>query len=84
MGIYMPHDVNTVDVLLELPNLENGNTVPVPGTLVRAKCSADGWYDVGVLFRLPALRRSHADMNLPPITEAVARRSALLQRIAES
>ncbi|MFO0965443.1 MAG: protein kinase [Gemmataceae bacterium] len=65
MGLYFPHDVNTIDVLLELPNLEDGATVEVPGALVRAKCCADGWYDVGVLFRLPCLRRSHAEIRVP-------------------
>lgn len=42
MGIYLPHDLNTVTVLLELPQIETGRTVCVAGTLVRAKCSADG------------------------------------------
>lgn len=64
MGIYMPHDLNTVDVLLDLPGPQGGGRVKVPGALVRAKCSADGWYDVGVLFRLPALRRTAPEMRL--------------------
>lgn len=67
MGLYFPHDLNTVDVLLELPNLEDGGAVEVPGALVRAKCCADGWYDVGILFRLPSLRRSHGEIRLPAL-----------------
>jgi hypothetical protein len=36
--------------------------VQIPATLVRAKRCADGWYDVGALFRLPAQRRTHAEI----------------------
>jgi len=65
IGVYLPHELNTVDVLLELPNPVDGGTVQVPGSLVRAKACADGWYDVGVLFRLSAVRRSQAEVRLP-------------------
>ena len=33
----------------------------VPATLVRAHRCADGWYDVGALFRLATLRKSLPD-----------------------
>jgi hypothetical protein len=34
-------------------------------TPVRAVRCADGWYDVGALSRLPALRKSHPELCLP-------------------
>jgi serine/threonine protein kinase len=62
MGFYLPHDLDTAEVLIELPNPSASSTVKVPATLVRAKRCADGWYDVGVLFRLPAQRRTWAEI----------------------
>lgn len=58
MGFYLPHDLATSEVLIELPHPDGAGTVRVPATLVRAKRCADGWYDVGALFRLPTKLRS--------------------------
>ena len=62
IGFYLPHDLMTSEVLIELPNPLSGATVKIPATLVRAKRCADGWYDVGALFRLPIARRSRAEI----------------------
>jgi serine/threonine protein kinase len=62
LGFYLPHDLDTAEVLIELPNAAPGKPVRVPATLVRAKRCADGWYEVGALFRLPAQRRSAAEI----------------------
>ncbi|MBI3822200.1 MAG: protein kinase [Planctomycetes bacterium] len=62
MGFYLPHDLGTADVLIELPNPLDATSVKVPATLVRAKRCADGWYDVGALFRLPTARRTLAEI----------------------
>ena len=62
IGFYLPHDLTTAEVLVELPNPLQTSTVKIPATLVRAKRCADGWYDVGALFRLPAQRRTHAEI----------------------
>ncbi len=62
VGFYLPHDLTTAEVLIELPNPLEGAPFKVPATLVRAKRCADGWYDVGALFRLPASRRSLAEI----------------------
>ena len=62
MGFYLPQDLDTADVLIELPNPLQSAPVRIPATLVRAKRCADGWYDVGVLFRLPAQRRTLAEI----------------------
>ena len=62
MGFYLPHDLTTAEVLIELPNPSHSSTVKIPATLVRTKRCADGWYDVGVLFRLPVQRLSLAEV----------------------
>jgi serine/threonine protein kinase len=62
VGFYLPHDLMTAEVLIELPNPHAGVPVKIPATLVRAKRCADGWYEVGALFRLPAARRSLAEI----------------------
>ena len=54
MGFYLPHDLTTSEVLIELPNPQSPQPVKVHATLVRAQRCADGWYDVGALFRLPS------------------------------
>jgi hypothetical protein len=64
IGFYLPEELETSDVLIELPNTLHPPTIPVPATLVRAKRCADGWYDVGALFCLPALRKSFPEMQL--------------------
>ena len=55
---------HTPDVLIELPNTVHEG-VTIPATLVRARRCADGWYDVGALFRLPAVRQSAHEVCLP-------------------
>jgi len=62
IGIYLPHELHTSEVLIELPNPHGSGAVMVPATLVRAKRCADGWYDVGAIFRLPAMRREMAEI----------------------
>ena len=52
----------TADVLIELPNTLQPPVITIPATLVRATRCADGWYEVGALFRVPALRRSLAEI----------------------
>ncbi len=62
MGFYLPHELATSEVLIELPGPLDGEPVRIPATLVRAKRCADGWYDVGALFRLPTARRTLAEI----------------------
>jgi serine/threonine protein kinase len=62
VGFYLPHDLTTAEVLIELPNPLEGAPFKIPATLVRAKRCADGWYEVGALFRLPTSRRSLAEI----------------------
>jgi serine/threonine protein kinase len=59
IGFYLPHELATADVLIELPNTP---PITVPATLVRAKRCADEWYEVGAIFRVPALRKSVAEI----------------------
>ncbi len=63
LGFYLPEELDTADVLIELPNPIHPGVV-IPATLVRAKRCADGWYDVGALFRLPAVRKSTHELCL--------------------
>jgi hypothetical protein len=63
LGFYLPEELDTADVLIELPNSVHAG-VTIPATLVRAKRCADGWYDVGALFRLPAVRKSSQEFCL--------------------
>jgi hypothetical protein len=62
LGFYLPEELDTSEVIIELPNSLHPPTIGVPATLVRAKRCADGWYDIGALFRVPALRRSTPEM----------------------
>jgi hypothetical protein len=62
LGFYLPQELDTSEVIIELPNSLHPPTTAVPATLVRAKRCADGWYDVGALFRVPALRKSTPEM----------------------
>jgi hypothetical protein len=62
MGFYLPHELDTAEVLIDLPDPTSSSTVKVPATLVRAKRCADGWYEVGALFRLPAKCKSWAEV----------------------
>ncbi len=65
IGFYLPHDLSSPEVLIELPNDIQPPSISIPATLVRAKRCADGWYEVGALFRLPALRKSFGEICLP-------------------
>ncbi len=62
MGFYLPRELPTSQVLIQLPATAGGVPLTVPATLVRAKRCADGWYDVGALFRLATLRKSMPEM----------------------
>jgi hypothetical protein len=53
--------LSTPEILIELPNSPNA-ALKIPATLVRAKRCADGWYDVGALFRLPVKQRTQAEL----------------------
>jgi serine/threonine protein kinase len=57
IGFYLPDKLDTSDVLIHLPNGAHPASISVPATLVRAKRCADGYYEVGALFRLPTLRK---------------------------
>jgi serine/threonine protein kinase len=58
IGFYLPHELPTAEVAVELPATPLTPALSVPATLVRAKRCADGWYDVGALFHLVSLRKS--------------------------
>jgi serine/threonine protein kinase len=58
IGFYLPHELPTAEVSIELPATPLTPALSVPATLVRANRCADGWYDVGALFRLVSLRKS--------------------------
>ncbi|MBI2806198.1 MAG: protein kinase [Planctomycetes bacterium] len=62
LGFYLPHDLGTSEVLIELPHPDGEGIIKIPATLVRVKRCADGWYEVGGLFRMPTHRRSHAEI----------------------
>jgi serine/threonine protein kinase len=63
VGFYLPHELSSADVLIELPGGPDAAPVTVAATLVRAKRCPDGWYEVGALFCVPAPRRSKAKMR---------------------
>jgi len=58
IGFYLPHELSTSQVCIHLPTTVHPPGLSLPATLVRAERCADGWYDVGALFRLTALRKS--------------------------
>jgi serine/threonine protein kinase len=64
IGFYLPHELPTAEVHVELPGTPQTPALTVPATLVRAKRCADGWYEVGALFRLAALRKSLPELCL--------------------
>ncbi len=64
MGFYLPEELETSEVLIDLPNTLHPPSIAVPATLVRAKRTADGWYDVGALFRVPALRKTRPELQV--------------------
>jgi serine/threonine protein kinase len=65
IGFYLPHELTTSEVLIELPSASQNKNVQLPAMLVRAKPCADGWYEVGALFRVQTLRKSQIEMVLP-------------------
>jgi serine/threonine protein kinase len=65
MGFYLPHEIPTAQVCISLPTAGTPPVISVPATLVRARRCADGWYEVGALFRLATLRKSFPDVCLP-------------------
>jgi hypothetical protein len=64
IGFYLPHDLTTADVLVELPGADGSPPMRLPTTLVRVKRCADGWYEVGGNFRLPVARNSIAEASV--------------------
>jgi serine/threonine protein kinase len=68
IGFYLPHELATSEVLIELPSMSRPPKVQIPAMLVRAKPSTDGWYEVGALFRV-ASRRSSVEFHLPAARE---------------
>lgn len=67
IGFYLPHELTTSEVLVELPSSSRPPRVQLPAMLVRAKPCADGWYEVGALFRVATHRKSHAEIELPAL-----------------
>jgi serine/threonine protein kinase len=65
IGFYLPHELPSAEVLVELPATAQMGALSVPATLVRAKKCADGWYEVGALFRLAALRKTLPELCAP-------------------
>jgi serine/threonine protein kinase len=61
MGFYLPHELPTCQVLIHLPGSAQSAPISIPATLMRAQRCADGWYDVGALFRLATLRKSMSE-----------------------
>jgi serine/threonine protein kinase len=57
IGLILPRELETSEVLVELPSKLHPPSVSIPATLVRAQRRPDGAYDVGALFRLPAARK---------------------------
>jgi len=55
IGFYVPCELNASEVLIDLAGSPKG-TLLVPATVVRAHKCLNGCYEVGALFRLPALR----------------------------
>ena len=69
IGFYLPHELTTSEVLVELPSMSRPPKVLLPAILVRAKPSTDGWYEVGALFRVSS-RKSQLDVALPAANNA--------------
>jgi serine/threonine protein kinase len=66
IGFYLPRELPTAEVSIDLPATAATPAIAVPATLVRAKRCADGWYEVGALFRLAALRKSLPELCAVP------------------
>jgi serine/threonine protein kinase len=62
IGFYLPHELSSSQVCIYLPTTVHPPGLSLPATLVRAQGCADGWYEVGALFRLTALRKSYPEL----------------------
>lgn len=67
IGFYLPHELTTTEVIIELTNNIHPPKIVIPATLVRAKPCPDGWYEVGAMFRFNVLRKSRMEILLPPV-----------------
>jgi serine/threonine protein kinase len=65
IAFYLPQPLPTSQVLVRLPATPNSQPITILATLVRAQRCADGWYDVGALFRLAAFRSSNPEIFTP-------------------
>ncbi len=66
IGFFLPHELETAEVLVEIPNPYLPPSITIPATLVRAKPASDGWYEVGAMFRFPVVL-SRMDIVCPPL-----------------
>ena len=64
MGFYLPQELETSEVCIKLPTMLHPPALSIPATLVRAKPCADGWYEVGALFRLASMRQTLHEIRL--------------------
>ncbi len=74
IGFYLPHEIPTTQVCVSLPTSGDPPYLSVPATLVRARRCADGWYDVGALFRIATLRKSRTELRRPDLKQSDPRR----------
>jgi serine/threonine protein kinase len=63
IGFYLPHQLETSHVLINLPATSQTEALSIPATLVRARPCADGWYEVGALFRPSVVKKSHLEFS---------------------
>jgi hypothetical protein len=54
IGFYLPPELPTSHVRIELTSPVQGSTVEVPATIVRVQRYGDSWYEVGARFLLTA------------------------------
>lgn len=64
VGFYLPHALPTAEVCIHLATTLQARPLSIPATLVRARPGSDGWYEVGALFHLSALRNSVPELCL--------------------
>jgi serine/threonine protein kinase len=60
IGFYLPCELYASEVLIDLAISSQGASLLVPATVVRARRCINGAYEVGALFRLPALQPNGA------------------------
>jgi serine/threonine protein kinase len=63
IGFYLPHQLETSQVVINLPATVHTEALSIPATLVRARHCADGWYEVGALFRPSVVQKSHRELS---------------------